>query len=201
MNHLYEKIYENFKINWDINSLTDSIVLDIRNPDKQWEPYSDKSGMPHWQIFDAGIAFSRNFYRNFQPFCAEVANSLNKMQNELENDNQGSNFIKLFLNHIIDEKRVNLIRVPTGNSVKPHVDLTRDTCINIGLINSNTCNTHIVDSSDIFGFWENSTRRTYCMQDGDVYMVSVKHAHAVESLVEKDSNLTRYIITYNMMLR
>lgn len=201
MTELYRKISENFKINYDIESVINNTGPDLRNPDKQWVPYSDKTGIPHWQMFDAGIAFSRNFYKNFKPFCTEVAKELQNVQNLLLNIENDSILLQSFLNHSIDEKLVNLIRVPAGNNVKPHVDRTRDICINIGLKNTNVCKTHIIDSFETTDFWNNSTRETFHMQDGDVYLISVKHAHAVESLINSNSDLTRYIITYNMILR
>lgn len=200
MNILYEKIYENFCIDVDIDSIINGTGPDLVNPDKQWIPFSDKSGVPHWQMFNAGVAFSRNFHRNFRPFCIKVAEKLSQIQHELRNREYKSDFLKIFLNHKIDERLVNLIKVPAGNNVKPHVDSTRDICINIGLRNSHVCKTHIADTFDVSDFWENNTRKTYCMADGDVYMVSVKNVHAVES-INTENNLIRYIITYNMLLR
>jgi hypothetical protein len=91
---------------------------------------------------------------------------------------------------------VNVIRTIGGSSVPVHCDITRDTCINIGLRNSDTFRTVIGYDSSELDFYNKPTQ-SYTMNDGDAYLISIKNAHCVESLITEA--LPRYIITYNMM--
>jgi IMP cyclohydrolase len=92
---------------------------------------------------------------------------------------------------------VNLIRIQSGINVLPHYDSTRNYAINIGLKNSNSCVTYITTDRSTDAYWD-KPQYSYITSDGDVYLVAVKNAHAVKTLVEKKDNSNRYLMTYNI---
>lgn len=198
MNNLFEKISSNFIISWNIESVLGKFIEDKSDPYYSrrgyHSPYSCLSGKPHWQQFPTNISFARNFYKNFTEECVEVANKLEKLKTELT----GQTFlINEFVNHTINPARVNLIRIMPGFDVDVHFDRTRSLCINIGLKNSDSCITYISDIENETQFWENSI--SYTMNDKDAYILNTKKLHSVKSTVFADSNIIRYIITYNMV--
>jgi hypothetical protein len=198
MNTVFEKLSDSFKVDWDIDDIASKIANNIVDPNQTTNtrprPYSDPSGLAHWQVFSLNIAFARNFYKNFSIECEEVAHKLIQLQSEI--DHSDNPLVNRFLDHKPDARRVNVIRTIGGSSVPVHCDITRDTCINIGLRNSNTFRTVIGYDSSELDFYNKPTQ-SYTMNDGDAYLISIKNAHCVESLTTE--SLPRYIITYNMM--
>lgn len=194
MSSSFIKIASDFTVSWDIDSIVNNISDDIINPYENSSPYSDPSGVAHWQLFSkTNISFARNFFQNFKLQCVEVASKLRKIQKSVIDDDI---LTKSFVSHNIIPQRVNLIRTIGGFDVDVHCDATRSSCINIGLKNSNTFRTRISDNQDINNFYNNSTE-TYTMNDGDVYLISIGNAHCVESLTTVPES--RYIITYNLI--
>ena len=57
------KISNNFVISWDPEVMTESFTEIIG---KENSPFSNSAGTPHWQTYNIGISFARNFYKNFK---------------------------------------------------------------------------------------------------------------------------------------
>jgi hypothetical protein len=191
----FQKIY-NEKLNINIDEITSKIEKTIVSQNILGNILKDDSGIPFWQRYKSNICFARNFYQAFPNECDIVVDTLNNIKENLRNTSNPSEFLSLFLNSPIIPKGVNLMKIPCGLVVAPHTDLNRNMCINIGLKNSNTAITHVSDYEEK-NFWNNPTD-TYQMEDGDVYILNVKKTHAVKSIVPKDSDLDRYIITYTL---
>ena len=188
-----------FTVSWDINELEKSFIepnVDD-NPTKDGYQHSiaDPLGRPHWQNF--AQQFSQNFYY-FRDECNEVAEKLKKLQYDLRDSTD--TYIRTFLEHNVEPWRVRVLRLRSGGDMAVHVDKRRDICINIGLRNSSYGITHISDNISVKNYW-NSNRTSYRMNDGDVYLLDVKMAHHVESLIPDNSSITRDIISYIMIER
>ena len=190
------KISTNFVIPWDPEVMTASFTEIIG---KENSPFSNSVGTPHWQTYKIGISFSRNFYKNFKKECSEVANQLIELQNTLRKNTttSKSKLYDIFLKLKIQHSNINLIRIKSGINVLPHYDSTRNYAINIGLKNSNSCITYITTDRSTDAYWD-KPQYSYITSDGDVYLVAVKNAHAVKTLVEKKDNSNRYLMTYNI---
>lgn len=195
MNSEYVKISSGFNLSWHIEDLAQQFVPVQIPPNVQ--VYEDPSGRPHWQLFRSRVAFARNFFANFPDQCREAADRLQSLQDAVRSNSPEHPLVDKFLSHTVSARRVGIIRVLPGDSVDPHCDVTRNVSINIGLKNSNAGTTYISDNSNVKQFWEQNLS-SYTMQDGEVYLVEVKNAHAVKSNVNPDSGQTRYIITYSM---
>ena len=201
------KLASDFKVDWDIDDITSKISNDIQTPDNirnsytdssgmvHDKPYFDSSGVAHWQYYIAGISFSRNFFKNFPRECLNVVIKLKKLQRMYADIPTDNKLILTFINHNIIPQKVNIIRTMGGTNVSVHCDTTRNSCINIGLKNSNTFRTRISESQDVNNFY-NSPTETYTMNDGDAYLIDIKNAHSVESLTSIVE--PRYLITYNL---
>jgi hypothetical protein len=179
MNSLFVKIADRIIFPFDIENL-------LQNIDSFY-----------WKKWPANIEFGRNFYGNFPDICNDVIEKLKVIQSTLIDTDE---LTHKFLNHILDPTEVNITRILPGESAHVHFDAGRDTIINIGLKNSNSGITFISNESNENKFWT-SPKSNFIMQDGDVYILDVKKLHSVQSLVGKQANLTRYIITYNMIRR
>lgn len=84
------------------------------------------------------------------------------------------------------EERVHLIR--TVGDVKPHRDeANRKSCINIGIMNSNSAKTIVYADEDIRAY------KTVTCEDGDVYLLDTAKIHEVVSV---DKTKERFLITY-----
>lgn len=190
------KISTNFVIPWDPEVMTESFTEIIG---KDNSPFSNSAGIPHWQTYNIGISFARNFYINFKKECSEVANQLIELQNTLRKDTTtpNSKLYDIFLKLKIQHSNINLIRTQSGINVLPHYDSTRNYAINIGLKNSNSCITYITTDSMTDAYWD-KPQYSYITSDGDIYLVAVKNAHAVKTLVKKTDNSNRYLVTYNI---
>lgn len=190
------KLAHEFKINWDVDKIVNRIskidIPVVMNSSNIILPHSEPSGVAHWQEYPSKIAFARNFYKNFRLQCVEVSNKLRHLQSTLTADNE---LLEQFIAHPVVPERVNLIRTIGGQSVAVHCDTTRNICINIGLKNSDSFRTRIGNDGDITNFYNRSTQ-TYTMNDGDVYLISIKNAHCVEAIT--DTPEPRYIITYTL---
>jgi len=198
MHELFIKISSNFTATIDIEKI-ESVLHPIYTSGPN--VVCDSSGKPHWQVFESNIAFSRNFYKNFKDDCLGVAYALHDLKDELQTTDHTSKLIDTFLNHDIQPERVGLIMTYPAKIVNPHVDRTRDICINIGLANSNTATTYvshgIVSEKE---FWKTDIDN-FTMDDGSVYIMDVKNTHAVKSNLHGNDLRIRYIITYNMLNR
>jgi hypothetical protein len=189
----FQKIY-NVKFNLNADYIISKIEKTIVSQNLSGAIIlKDESGIPFWQKYESGICFARNFYTAFPTECNIVARTLTSIKDELYNTDNPSEFLLLFLNSTILSWKVNLMKVPSGLNVSPHTDVNRSTCINIGLKNSNTAITYVSNYTEE-NFWSNPTEE-YQMEDGDVYLLNNKKTHAIKSIVSKDSNLDRYIIT------
>ena len=204
MNKPFEKIFEGFKLSWDIRELEKRFIEDQVDPEGKKRgyhtPYFHPSGRPHWQKFPTNILFSRNFESSFPVECLELLDNLKNIQAELKTSTKPSAFTELFLQKNFVMAGINIIKILPGVNVDPHCDTMRLVSVNIGLVNSNTCKTHISFNNNKSEF-HTSPKTSYIMNDGDIYMVLVNNTHSVESLVSIDSNLPRYIISYNMINR
>lgn len=201
------KLASDFKVDWDIDDITSKMSDDIQIPNNlrssytdssgivHDRPYTDSSGIAHWQYYTAGISFSRNFFKNFPHECIDVVIKLKKLQWVHCSSSTDNELLLTFINHNIVPNRVNIIRTIGGTNVNVHCDTTRNSCINIGLKNSNTFKTRISESQDVNNFHNNPTE-TYTMNDGDAYLINIKNAHSVESLINNVE--PRYLITYNL---
>jgi hypothetical protein len=191
------KLSTNFVIPWDPEAMTESFAETIG---KDKSPFSNSEGTPHWQTYNIGISFARNFYINFNKECSDIASQLIELQHTLRKDTTTpeSKLNDIFLKLKINPRNVNLIRIQSGINVLPHYDSTRNYAINIGLKNSNSCKTYITTDSSTDAYWDKH-QYSYITSDGDVYLVAVKNAHTVKTLVEKHSKSNRYLITYNIL--
>jgi hypothetical protein len=199
MNIVFKKINTNFKISFDLDTVLSKFVNDVIDPGGT--VYSDPTGAPHFQQYMSGVGITRNFYKNFPRECATIAIQLKKIQQLVSASPVPVDDLltHAFVNHVIKPGNINLIRIKAGENAAPHSDTNRKICINIGLRNSNSCVTHITENESIEDFW-NKLRHSFIMEDGDIYILNIRNSHAVESLVDKDSGITRYIITYNLQL-
>ena len=190
------KLAQDFKVSWDIDSIVGKISDDIKDPNNNLGPYYDPSGLCHWQYYLlVNISFTRNFFKNFPLECFEVAKGLKELQRKYAQIPTEDELLLSFINHQIAPQRVNIIRTMTNGNVQPHSDVTRDVCVNIGLRNSNISKTRMSSSTDETKFYDTPTTN-FIMNDGDVYLLSTKNAHSVETITE--SSEPRYIITYNL---
>ena len=196
MTSSFIKLAQDFRVSWDIDSIVSKISDDIKDPNNNLSPYFDPSGIAHWQYYLlVNISFTRNFYRNFPLECFEIASKLRKLQQTYANIPTEDELMLEFINHNIESKRVNIIRTIGGSNVEPHSDITRDICINIGLRNSNLFKTKMSDNLNA-SYFNDTLTKDFTMNDGDVYLLSTKNAHSVETIT--DSLEPRYIITYNL---
>ena len=204
MSELFSKIATGLTFSWDIRELEKHFIDDVVDPlakeRKRHIPYSDPQGRPHWQPFPSGIAFARNFSFNFPKECAEVTDSIRRLQSELKNTEPDNAITKAFLEHRINPNLVNVVKIYAGTSVKAHDDATRGVGLNIGLANSDSCETQIINIVDNDNF-DRHEAESFIMNDGDVYLLKVENTHRVNSLVTKESGLDRYLITYTVVVK
>jgi len=190
------KLAQDFRVNWNVNDIVGKISDDIKDPNNNLVPYYDPSGAAHWQYYlNVNIAFTRNFYKNFPRECFEVYIKLKELQKEYLKIPTDDELMLEFINHRIVPDRVNIIRNMIDGNVQPHSDATRTVCINIGLQNSNTSKIRVSNSTVESEFYDTPTT-DFIMNDGDVFLLSTKNTHSVESVA--DSLDPRYIITYHL---
>jgi len=199
MNNFY-KFNSNLNLNWkDIDNIFNSITLEFSNDVNSPKVYilNDTSNPTYWQYYPwTRTRFTRNFGRNFINESKEVINCLALLQSTAKKEDfEDLQMYNSLINHKFDYKRVQLIKSVAGVDVLPHHDNGRKYVINIGLKNSNTCTTYISESRDTKEFWTHNPK-SFTMQDGEAFLINVDKFHAVKSLVDKDSNLDRYLITY-----
>ena len=130
MHDVFQLITSGMKFSWDPEEITKAFKVII---DEQGNVISLSSQEAHWQYFDSGIYFSRNFNIKFSHYCREVANELTQIQNTLRQLDNNSKLVDIFLNHNIIADNVLLIKVLAGTNVDLHFDRTRSHSINIGL--------------------------------------------------------------------
>jgi hypothetical protein len=190
------KLASDFAVNWNVDDIISKISDDVIDQNNNLGPYFDPSGIAHWQYYLlVNISFTRNFFRNFPRECLEVSEKLKKLQASYADVPTNDELMMTFINHKIVPQRVNIIRTVGGGDVNPHSDVTRDVCINIGLQNSDIFKTRMSDNVNA-EYFNNTPTKDFTMNDGDVYLLSTKNAHSVETTI--DSNTPRYIITYNL---
>jgi len=198
MSDRFFKLTEHLEFDFDLDMLLSKFDGDRIDPSGENRPYPDPSGVLHWQYFTgSGARFARNVYKNLKYECDSVINSLQNLQARISADAtiRENSMIKEFLNHRLRPERVTFIKQAAGMTIKPHIDSRRSLTLNIGLRNSNTGKTYVSDSSNVKNF-AISDLQSYTMLDGDVYLLKTANAHSVETLIDVDSNLDRYIITY-----
>jgi hypothetical protein len=196
MSFKFQKIY-NAKIDINIDDIISKIEKTIVSHNIAGSTLKDTTGIPFWQQYKSNICFARNFYKAFPSDCEKIAYILEDIKKELGDVTDPSDMLSLFLNSTIVPNNVNLMKIPCGVTIEPHTDLNRKICVNIGLKNSNSAITYVSDYEEK-DFWNNPAQ-TYQMEDGDMYLLNVKKTHAVKSIVSRDSNLDRYIITYTLV--
>jgi len=194
----FQKIY-NAKIDINIDYIISKIEKTVVSQNISGNVLKDDNGNPFWQKYQSNICFARNFYKTFPSDCEKIAHILRNIKNELRDITEPSDMLSLFLNSTIIPNKVNLMKIPCGLTIVPHTDSTRKICVNIGIKNSNSAITYVSDYEEK-DFWNNPTEN-YQMEDGDMYLLNVEKTHAVKSIVSKNSNLDRYIITYNLLNR
>lgn len=190
------KIGSDFRVSWDVENLVSKFSYDLKIGKS---PYSDPSGVVHWQTYPANISFARNFTKNFLIEAKEIEHKLAEIQQSVKDNMLGvSNpLVDRFIKEKIHYSRANLIRVSSKDDVGVHVDSTRMMAVNIGLLNSNTHETLVSHNPDTSMFDE-SKKSSYILNNGDAYLVLVKNPHCVKSL-NKNVDVFRYVITYNML--
>ena len=196
MSFKFQKIY-NAKIDINIDDIISKIEKTIVSQNIAGSTLKDTTGIPFWQQYKSNICFARNFYKAFPSDCEKISYILEDIKKELGDVTDPSDMLSLFLNSTIVPNNVNLMKIPCGVTIEPHTDLNRKICVNIGLKNSNSAITYVSDYEEK-DFWNNPSQ-TYQMEDGDMYLLNVKKTHAVKSIVSRDSNLDRYIITYTLV--
>jgi len=195
MDKVFELISQGFTIPWNPEEITKDfkVVVDDKN-----DIISLPNGQAHWQYFNSGIYFSRNFNEGFPAQCLEVVNSLIEIQDQYRKKDNNSYLVDVFLKHKIRADRLLLIKVDSGQSVDLHYDRTRSFSINIGLKNSNTCLTHVYSGQRVEDTFinEKNVKHTYQMNDGDAYIIATCQPHSVESLTYRNESKDRYILSY-----
>jgi len=204
-NGVFELLSKEIKLSWDPEELTKDFKA---ISDKNDNVVSLPNGEPHWQYFDNGIYFSRNFNLAFPAQCKEIINTLAVLQfsnrrrllyrNNARSLIDNSYMMQLFAKHTLSIDKVLLVKVASGQNVELHFDSTRDYAINIGLKNSSTCLTHVYSGDKIEHSLinEKNVRHTFQMNDGDAYLIATCQPHAVESLISNNDNKDRYLISY-----
>lgn len=195
MNDVFELIGSNLIISWDPEELTKDFSVIVDEKDRV---ISLPNGKPHWQYFNSGIHFSRNFNIAFPKQCQEIIDILTVLQNNLRTSTPSSLITDVFLKHKLDINKVLVIKVACGKNVDLHYDRTRPFSINIGLKNSDTCLTHVYSGEKVGNglINENNVKHTLKMRDGDAYLITTSQPHSVESLVSCNESKDRYIISY-----
>ena len=201
----YIKLASYFKFDFDLDEMISKFDGDRIDPAgilTNQNVYRDPSGVLHWQYYpNSKIRFARNFYRNCKNECKSIAQELRNLQHHLEQKNNVSNeLVNNFVEHNIVEENIGLIMQQSGVTVDPHVDRGRQLTLNIGLKNSNIGQTYISGTTQIDDFYSLDLE-SYVMNDGDVYLLSTKYSHCVQSLTDSHCDKNRYVVTYSMMLR
>lgn len=192
-NRVYH-LLSNFTVSWDIDEILKKFIEDQANPVNERYPYYHPSKKPHWQIFhrEIGICFARNFDISFKEECYEVIQKLKVIQKNI-NNSINSVLIEKFLTEKFVFSNVNLIKVMPNTEVELHNDITRNIALNIGLKNSNTHIGYVGEELDIQKFDQNRAS-TYTINEGDGYLISVKHPHCLKPVLT--TNKIRYVISY-----
>lgn len=195
MDKVFELISQAFRVSWNPEEITKDFKVMV---DEQNDIISLPNGQAHWQYFNSGIYFSRNFSEGFPAQCQEVVNSLIEIQDQYRKQDNNSYLVDIFLKHKIHAERLLLIKVDSGQSVDLHYDRTRSFSINIGLKNSNTCLTHVYSGQRVEDTFinEKNVKHTYQMNDGDAYIIATCQPHSVESLTYRNESKDRYILSY-----
>lgn len=198
----YEKILSNFPISWDMEHIEQYFSEEVSGLDNVWGT-GKSDNTPHWQYYTAGAAgirVSRNFSLNFKNECMEIIIKLKQLQDKLRKETYRSPLLDIFLNKQFtydSYKAIHLLKTSANGNISPHIDPRRSIALNIGLKNSNACETifsNIIKEKDVLDF-EKADHSSFIMEDGDVYLMSVNNAHRVKSL-SKDRD--RYIITLQL---
>ncbi len=182
---LVYKLFENFKVSWDPEILEQKFTS-TKNV------FSDGTTHPFWQYFNTKISFGRNLYINFKSECEEVIDNLIMYQKNIAPGQ--NNLLDIFLKSPLNPLRVTIMKILPSDDVKPHIDVTRNLALNIGLKNSNKWTT-IVSNTTIISEFDNHMQEKYILNDGDGYLVNIKKVHKVLRNSYVDS--PRYVISYN----
>jgi hypothetical protein len=197
MDKVFQLIGSNMAVSWDPEELAKDfkVIIDDNN-----NIVSLPSGEAHWQYFNSGIYFSRNFDIEFPKQCHEVISSLIEIQDQYRKKDNNSDLVNLFLKHKIRIDRLVLIKVVSGQHVDLHYDRNRSFSINIGLKNSSTCLTHVYSGERVEDTFidEKNVKHTYQMNDGDAYIIATCQPHSVESLTYRNESKDRYILSYSL---
>jgi hypothetical protein len=208
----FAKLSSDIKFNFDINGLLDKFDGDRVDPNANgpWNHkiYHDPSGVLHWQYFSgSNTRFSRNFYRNCRDECEHITERMQQIQRIIREtyENQSS-ITKAFLDHKFITENIVLIMQKSGVSIAPHTDYSRPISLNIGLKNSNAGTTYVAPTTEFKSYrtiddFKALDCQSYTMNDGDVYLLSTKYTHCVESCVTPKDNRDRYIVSYSIVQR
>ena len=204
----FTRLATDFKVSWNIPSITDRILEDIRTPGVKHPPdFNHPTGESWWKDhyttwgdYDSVYAaFAINFPKNFLDECIEVTDKLKEIQRTYANIPTDNKTVLEFINHEVIPQRVSLVRTVGNRNWTAHSDLSRSIIINIGLQNSTT---HEVKFSETLEFTSleeaeqiyNLPTVDYIMNDGDVYLLDSKKGHWVKALSTQTEY--RYVITY-----
>jgi hypothetical protein len=199
----FHKLASNLKtnLNYYLDELLSKIPNEISNetnsPDVVILPMSDD--VAYWQYYPyTRTRFTRNFGRRFPNISKHIIEQLIPLQSSVkQEDFEDQKMYEAFVNHKFDHERVQLTKVIAGVGVLPHIDTGREYVINIGVRNSNTCKVYMANNQNIKDFRQEKLE-SFIIEDNEAYILNVDHAHAVKTLVSKDSNLDRYLITYRL---
>ncbi len=122
------------------------------------------------------ISFSTHTHKIFPKFTDDVMDRLHEF---------------ITPNYTWNKNRIRLIR--TTGYILSHTDEDRNSCINVGLFNSDTAITHFGKNNSFADFDEPMNTSTYRCNDGDAYLLNVSNVHAVYPTTGTGP---RYLITY-----
>ena len=182
---MFKKLATNFFVDFD-RSIIENLP-DLKHQYGQPYPVSEEI---HWMSYEASeneakipnsdISFSTHTYKFMPEFTENVIEK----------------FKETFGTEISwDKERIRILR--TKGYIYPHVDEVRNSCINIGLFNSNLAITHFGKTNNISDFEEPLNTESYICQDGEAYLLNVQNLHAIYPT--KESNEFRYLITYSFI--
>jgi hypothetical protein len=198
---LFKKIADSVPALFDIEELEKTFIEDQFNPIE--EPIIHPSGKPHWQYYiKTQLYVARNMSNTFPSEMNKICEQLKCIQNQCKADDflNKNSLVKEFCSSPITAENISFIKIPpknknaTGHTIQPHCDIGRKLALNIGLKNSNSCTTHIIDSTTATDF-SNHEQYSYNMNDGEAWLLKVSNAHAVTS---HSDTVSRYILTYTV---
>jgi len=197
----FYKLSSNLKLGIDecLDDILKNIPVELSNNKNSpnvfvWQQSPNEA---FWQYYPyTNTRFTRNFGKRFPEISKYIVSQLIILQESVKKEDFSDlRMYESFIKHKFDYKKVQLTKIVAGFSVLPHIDNGREYVINIGIRNSNTCKVYMSDNRSVKDF-EKQNLQSFIVEDNEAYILNVDNAHAVKTLVSKDSNLDRYLITY-----